>query len=199
VLLVLTATAAFLVSMLFGPVGAARAASSLRCEIHASAGAPCVVAHSAVRALLAAYNGPLYQVKRASDGATTNIGLPDVGDYANASTRDAFFSGTSCVITEIHDQVSKHNNLAITGPGGNGAQYAGAKTAALPLTGGGHKVYGLYATAGVRCRNSATSGVPTGSQPQDAYMVASGTHTAGNACSTTAARRRAATTSEAVT
>jgi hypothetical protein len=44
------------------------------CDIYAAAGTPCVAAHSTTRALYAAYNGPLYQVKRASDGATTNIG-----------------------------------------------------------------------------------------------------------------------------
>ena len=40
------------------------------CDIYASAGAPCVAAHSTTRALYAAYNGPLYQVLRQSDGKT---------------------------------------------------------------------------------------------------------------------------------
>ena len=46
-------------------------AASLPCDIYAAAGTPCVAAHSTVRALFASYNGPLYQVRRASNGATT--------------------------------------------------------------------------------------------------------------------------------
>ncbi|MDT7810808.1 MAG: hypothetical protein QOJ42_724, partial [Acidobacteriaceae bacterium] len=38
------------------------------CDIYASAGAPCVAAHSTTRALYATYDGPLYQILRQSDG-----------------------------------------------------------------------------------------------------------------------------------
>jgi len=42
-------------------VGAPAAqAASLPCDIYASAGTPCVAAHSTTRALFASYNGPLY-------------------------------------------------------------------------------------------------------------------------------------------
>jgi hypothetical protein len=34
------------------------------CDIYATAGDPCVAAHSSTRALYASYNGPLYQVLR---------------------------------------------------------------------------------------------------------------------------------------
>ena len=51
----------------------ARAATQEPCDIYAAAGTPCVAAHSTTRALYAAYSGPLYQVRRASDNATTNI------------------------------------------------------------------------------------------------------------------------------
>ena len=43
-----------------------------------------MAAHSTTRALYAAYNGTLYQVRRASDNATTNIGLLAAG-YTNAA------------------------------------------------------------------------------------------------------------------
>jgi len=43
------------------------------CDIYARAGAPCVAAHSTTRALYAAYNGPLYQVMRQSDGKTRQL------------------------------------------------------------------------------------------------------------------------------
>lgn len=53
-----------------------------------------MAAHSTTRALLAAYNGPLYQVKRTSDGAATNISTLSAGGYANAAAQDSFCSGT---------------------------------------------------------------------------------------------------------
>src|SRR5436853_7011570 len=81
------------------------------CDIYAAAGTPCVAAHSTTRALYAAYNGPLYQVKRGSDGATTNIGTLAAGGYANAAAQDSFCAGTTCTITEIFDQSPQHNHL----------------------------------------------------------------------------------------
>ena len=52
-----------------------RAATQEPCDIYASAGTPCVAAHSTVRALYGAYDGELYQVKRASDSTTKDIYL----------------------------------------------------------------------------------------------------------------------------
>ena len=60
----------------------------------------------------ASYNGPLYQVKRASDGATTNISTLSAGGYANSAAQDSFCAGTTCTITEIFDQSPQHNNIA---------------------------------------------------------------------------------------
>src|SRR5690348_15257035 len=62
------------------------------CDIYAAAADPCVAAHSTTRALYASYNGPLYHVKRQSDGKTLDIGVvqpvmlpfPDPGGYADA-------------------------------------------------------------------------------------------------------------------
>src|ERR1700733_14515630 len=81
------------------------------CDIYAAAGTPCVAAHSTTRALYASYNGPLYQVKRASDDTTTNIGTLSAGGYANAAAQDSFCAGTTCTITEIYDQSGHGNNL----------------------------------------------------------------------------------------
>jgi non-reducing end alpha-L-arabinofuranosidase len=50
--------------------GGAQAAGSGPCDIYAAGGTSCVAAYSTVRALYSAYNGPLYQVRRVSDGAT---------------------------------------------------------------------------------------------------------------------------------
>jgi hypothetical protein len=82
--------------------GTSQAATSLPCDLYAAAGTPCVAAHSTVRALYAAYNGPLYQVKRASDNAALNIGTLTAGGYGNAAAQNSFCAGTSCIITEIY-------------------------------------------------------------------------------------------------
>src|SRR5215469_5685383 len=97
--------------------GPAAAAGSLPCDIYAAAGTPCVAAHSTTRALFASYNGPLYQVRRSSDGATTNVGPMSAGGYANAVTQDTFCAHTNCVITTIYDQSPQHNDLTVEGPG----------------------------------------------------------------------------------
>src|SRR5215471_17587100 len=68
------------------------------CDIYAAAGDPCVAAHSTTRALFAAYNGPLYQVLRQSDGKTLDIRVVqpgvDGGGYANAAAQDGFCANT---------------------------------------------------------------------------------------------------------
>jgi hypothetical protein len=88
----------------------ASAATLLPCDIYGNAGTPCVAAHSTTRALLAGYNGPLYQVKRASDNTALNIGLLAQGGYANAASQDGFCINTTCIITRIYDQTSWHND-----------------------------------------------------------------------------------------
>jgi hypothetical protein len=179
------AATAILLAMLVGAIGTAgtaQAATSLPCDIYAAAGTPCVAAHSTVRALFAAYSGSLYQVKRASDSTTDNIGTLTAGGYANAAAQDTFCANTTCVITEIYDQTSEHNNLTIEGAGGNGGADVGAIANALPVTVGGHSVYGVFVSAGVGYRDNSTTGVPTGSTAQGAYMVTSGTHVNARCC-----------------
>ncbi|MEV8567474.1 arabinofuranosidase catalytic domain-containing protein [Streptomyces sp. NPDC051322] len=163
--------------------GAAQAAGSLPCDIYGSAGTPCVAAHSTVRALISSYNGPLYQVTRASDGATANIGLLSQGGYADAGQQDAFCGNSTCAITKIYDQTSRHNDLT-PGPAGTSGMGAdrGADASELSVTAGGHKVYGIWISPGVGYRSSgAASGVAVNGQAEGAYMVASGTHV-GSAC-----------------
>src|ERR1700753_2980247 len=116
-LLSIGAAIVLMLGMLFGVSSTAQAATSLPCDIYAAAGTPCVAAHSTARALFAAYNGPLYQVTRASDGATHDIGLLAAGGYANAADQDAFCNGTTCRITKIYDQSGRHNDLSV-GPAG---------------------------------------------------------------------------------
>ena len=146
--------AAFLVAVgLTAGTGTARAASSAPCDIYAAGGTPCETAHSTTRALFAAYNGPLYQVQRSSDGHTQDVGLLAAGGVANAAAQDSFCAGTSCTITKIYDQTTNHNDLPISwggfwkGPGANGSDN-GAVANALPVTVAGHEAYGVYVAAG---------------------------------------------------
>src|ERR1035437_41030 len=86
------------------------------CDIYAAGGTPCAAAHSTTRALYAAYNGPLYQIMRQSDGKTLDISVVqpsegDPGGYANAAAQDAFCANTYCWITTIYDQSGKGNHL----------------------------------------------------------------------------------------
>lgn len=62
----------------------ASAASSLPCDVCAAGGTPCETAHS-TRALFAAYNGPLYQIQRASDHGYLDISVLSAGGCANAA------------------------------------------------------------------------------------------------------------------
>ncbi|HEY2019487.1 MAG TPA: arabinofuranosidase catalytic domain-containing protein [Bryobacteraceae bacterium] len=73
------------------------------CDIYAAAGNPCVAAHSTTRALLASYNGPLYEVLRRKDNKTADIGIRQPAGYADAGAQDAFCAGTICVINRIYD------------------------------------------------------------------------------------------------
>jgi hypothetical protein len=107
---------------LVGTPGGALAAGTLPCDIYGSAGTPCVAAHSTTRALFGSYSGRLYQVRRASDGQRRDIGVLTAGGYANAGAQDSFCAGTTCVITVIYDQTSRHNDLTPAPPGGVGGQ-----------------------------------------------------------------------------
>jgi non-reducing end alpha-L-arabinofuranosidase len=167
--------------VLLGMPGTSRAAT-LPCDIYGGARTPCVAAHSTTRALFAAYNGRLYQVRRASDGAMTDIRVLTAGGFANAAAQDSFCANTSCVITRIYDQTSRHNDLTVEGPGGAGGQDNPVPAGALPVTAGGHHVYGASFSGQMGYRDNSTSGVATGGQPEGMYMVTSGTHVNGRCC-----------------
>src|SRR6516162_3998779 len=127
----------------------ARAAAQGPCDFYASAGTPCVAAHSTTRALYAAYNGSLYQVRRSSDTTTANIGVLSAGGVATAAAQDSFCAGTSCVITEIYDQSGHGNNLTdAPGGGAAGGPDALANATSAPAMVDGAKVYGVYIAAG---------------------------------------------------
>jgi len=109
-------------------------------------------------------------------------GLLSSGGYADAAAQDAFCAHTNCVITVVYDQSPQHNDLTIEGPGGAGGQDVGANAAALPVTAGGHKVYGIYIAGSTGYRRDNTTGVAVNGQPEGMYMVASGTHVNAGCC-----------------
>ncbi|GAA4491353.1 hypothetical protein GCM10023191_025190 [Actinoallomurus oryzae] len=166
-------------------VAPASAAGTGPCDIYASGGTPCVAAHSTVRALYGAYNGHLYQVRRASDSTTRDIGVLSAGGVADAAAQDSFCAGTTCVITVVYDQSGHGNDLWYQGsaqvPGSS--QSSPAKVTSESLTVGGHKAYSLYINPGNSYwRDGHLTGVPTGSAPEGEYMVTSGTHVNSGCC-----------------
>ncbi|GLW33805.1 arabinofuranosidase catalytic domain-containing protein [Actinoplanes regularis] len=182
-LTLLLAAAISLVAGLLAAPGTANAAGTLPCDLYAAAGTACVAAHSTTRALFGAYSGRLYQVTRASDGATHDIGTLAAGGYANAADQDSFCNGSTCRITKVWDQTSRHNDLSIAPDGGAGSGDRGADASEIAVTAGGHKVYGLWVSPGVGYRyTGVASGVAVNGAPEGVYMVASGTHVGSDCC-----------------
>jgi hypothetical protein len=144
------------------------------CDIFASASTPCVAAHSTVRALYSAYDGNLYQVTRASDTTTKDIGVLATGGFANGAAQDTFCAGTTCTITIIYDQSSQGNHLT---PGPAGQHGTGADKPAnatdLATTASGHEVYGIRIRVGMGYRNDKATGTATGDEAETEYMVSS--------------------------
>ncbi|MBE7211198.1 MAG: AbfB domain-containing protein [Gluconacetobacter diazotrophicus] len=167
---------------LFGTAHGARAATQLPCDIYASAGTPCVAAHSTTRALYANFNGRLYQVYRSSDGTTQDIGVLSAGGYANAAAQDSFCANTYCIISRIYDQSGKGNDLAIAPAGDQGPADHGAPAEALAVTAGGHAVYGIEFSGHMGYRNDSTTGVAVEGKPESMYMVTSGIHANAGCC-----------------
>lgn len=157
------------------------------CDIYSSGGTPCVAAHSTTRALYSSYRGPLYQVKRGSDGATIDITPSSTGGVANASAQDSFCAGTTCLITIIYDQSGRGNHLTQAPPGGfRGPESNGydnlASAIGAPVTLNGQKAYGVFVSPGTGYRNNEASGTATGDEPQGMYAVLDGTHYNGACC-----------------
>ncbi|HTJ67130.1 MAG TPA: alpha-L-arabinofuranosidase B [Actinospica sp.] len=178
---------ALILTTMLGLSPAAQAAAQSPCDVFASGGTPCVAAYSMVRAMYASYDGSLYQIERASDDTTLNIGLLSTGGYVDAAAQVGFCAGTTCTVTEIYDQSAQHNNLPVSiggywpGPGTNGADVP-ADAMALPVSVDGHAAYGLKVNPGVGYRTDAATGVATGSQPEGIYEVTSGTISNGGCC-----------------
>jgi hypothetical protein len=147
------------------------------CDLYLTGGTPCVAAHSTTRALYGAYAGPLYSVKRSSDGAKRDVHPLTAGGSANTASQDAFCAETDCIILRIYDQSSRGNHLNIA-PGGGHVHTPdiGVNASKAPVVIGGHAAYGAYFEGGMGYRNDNTSGVAVDDEPETIYMVVSGTH-----------------------
>lgn len=167
-----------------GAAGAAGAGSG-PCDLYQSANTPCVAAHSTVRALYGAYEGKLYQVKRASDGATLDVTATASGGFADTSAQDTFCKDTTCEIPIIYDQSPRHNDLPISPKVtylSNGGKPANATDGKITV--GGHTVYGIYVTGNpnytsdpfptVAYRNNAAKGLAVNNEAEAMYMVVDG-------------------------
>jgi hypothetical protein len=165
------------------------------CDIYAAAGDSCVAAHSTTRALYAAYNGPLYQVLRQSDGKTLDIGVvqpaaspvPDAGGYADAGAQDRFCANTYCWISTVYDQSPKHNDLTQAPRGGfSGPALGGFNNLPLadmaPITIMGHKVYGVFIEPGMGLRQDDAKGTAVDDQAEGEYWVVNGKHFNAGCC-----------------
>ena len=168
-------------------LGLAATVSAGPCDIYSSGGTPCVAAHSTTRALYSAYTGPLYQVKRGSDGATTNIAPLSAGGVANAAAQDSFCASTTCLITIIYDQSGRGNHLTqappggFSRPGGQWLRQPGQRNWRT-VTLNGQKAYGVFISPGTGYRNNAASGTATGDEAEGMYAVLDGTHYNGGCC-----------------
>jgi len=179
--------------------GPARSAGPPRpegpCDIYAAAGAPCVGAHSSTRALLASYDGPLYQVMRQSDGRTLDIGVvqpsaspvPDAGGYADAAAQDRFCANTYCWITTLYDQSGQGNHLQQAPRGAFvGASLGGFNNLPIadmaPITLMGHKVYGVFIAPGMGLRWNDPKGTAVDDQAEGQYWVINGHHYNSGCC-----------------
>ena len=174
-----------------GVVSVGGAAGDKPCDIFAAASNKCAAAHSTVRALYAAYNGPLYQVKRKSDNTTKDIGVLSAGGLADSSIQDTFCTGTTCTITKVYDQSGNGNFLSAQTADAEdpsvrpaaGVTHVASSATQEQLTVGGKKVYSLYMKVGqAYWRDGSKSGMPLGSSPQGIYMVTSGKHVNGGCC-----------------
>ena len=155
------------------------------CDIYKSAGTPCVAAHSTVRALYGAYAGNLYQVRRASDNATKDIPVLSAGGFVDISVQDKFCSGTTCLISNLYDQTSNHNDL-VKSPKAywlkDGGNEANASDGSIQVS--GHNAHGIYVSSwsNIAYRNNTTKGVATGNQAEAMYMVVDGKRFSDQCC-----------------
>jgi non-reducing end alpha-L-arabinofuranosidase len=152
----------------------------LPCDILATAGFPCVSAHSSVRVVVSGYEGALYQLET-PDGKTREIGSVD--GYADGAAQDEFCVGGGCVIKILYDQSGFGHHLTEAPPGSAKPTPGDPVDAAdLPVLINGRSAYGMLFRPGMGYRAACNecpfppelpSGLAVGDEPQTMYMVSS--------------------------
>jgi len=132
------------------------------CDIMAQAGTPCVAAHSVTRRMFGGYSGALFQLTRASDSTTQDIGSTGNGIY-NASTVATFCAATACYFSKLYDQTGNANHLPQSTVA-NMAPWMLHYANALPV------VWNSANNAYYRNRLSTTN-IPTGAAASSEYYV----------------------------
>ena len=164
-----------------GP-GGSTGATPGPCDIYAADNGPCVAAHSTVRALYGAYDGPLYQVRKA-DCTAVDVKPLAPGGLANSADQDNFCGTDACTISVIYDQ-SGHGNHLSKAPAGMAKttpdNEANAKS--VPIMLGTQKVYGVHIVLGVGYRNNQAQGTAMGDNAETEYMVVAGNLYNGGCC-----------------
>jgi hypothetical protein len=175
--------------MLAGAISQARPvqAQAGPCDILAAAGTPCIAAHSLARRMLAAYTGNLFQVTRTSDNTTLNVGTLSTG-IVNAAAVTSFCAGTTCVISEIYDQMNtpaNGNNLTKDVAYGKYPAPVGWTTPASGLTipiariVPGEGYYQSGPGCGSIASGCSTVNMPMGNSAITAYMIVEDTSEGG--------------------
>lgn len=161
----------------------------LPCDLFEADGHPCVAAHSTVRILREAYDGPLYQLCKTADavpgpascqGEALDIFALGSG-YADAAAQDEFCGSAKCSITIVYDQSGRDNDLE-PGPPGGADQHPNEPVSAnaLPVQINGRQVYGLLIEIGMGyragcsdCTTAIGNGIAQGDEPETIYMLTS--------------------------
>jgi hypothetical protein len=128
------------------------------------------------RALYAAYSGKLFQVRRASDGKTQDIGVTAAGGSVDMAALNTFCSGTTCSVSLLYDQSGISNDLPQATP-------ANQPTIAYWSTSDGAKLPMAVTVSKQWLRNrTATKKIPTGSASQTEYFVVHGNYFNSKCC-----------------
>ena len=144
-----------------------------------AAGNQCNAAHSTVRALFRAYDGPLYRVQR-GDNTSMDVHPLHPGGTANAAAHDAFCTRGDCLISVLYDQTANGNHL--TQRISDGIVHKRVNASRLPIAvAGGARAYGMYFDPGHGYHTDFTRNIAKGNTPESIYAVMSGTHF-GNEC-----------------
>lgn len=158
-------------SWLVTPLGGTPPAVSLTCLGSTRGGAVLSVGTNLTGGCAGSYSPPSASVYLGPPGAPSSSWLLDVT------------TPPVCVVSLIYDQSGRGNHLAVAPAGGAvNRPDQPVDASRLPLTVGGHDVYGAYFSQGQGYRIDNTSGVAKGNDPQTIYMVTSGTRAGPGCC-----------------